>query len=812
MNINNINSEKVTVKTSSINEIKIPMIQRDYVQGLDEKKLVPFINTLINTLSQQSETISQQSTTLSLDFIYGNINEDGVFEPIDGQQRLSTLALLTFYLYCMQKDSDNNKKLNNPFTYITYATRQSAKNFCMLLKSNEFKNKFDNNKIPSDVIKENLKYFSEYNEDTTISAMLNTLDKIHEIIYKEHININDLIEHIDNITFHIFPMESFNLSDDLYIKMNGRGKQLSSFDNFKADYFKWLEENKNIICELIPNCIENDKNKKLDTLKRKFDTDYIDIFWDYAFENSKKTKEVPDPEGLFFNFIKNYIVDKYLILSIKETATSINNSDIIKQINNDSIEYQSLYIHLLKQNNYNYILLLILEFLSKEKYRNNFLNLIKPIWDTDNSNLNMSYLFMDSNITWKDRAVLHTIFIYLEQMLLCHTNDFSTLDFSDNRYFSQVMRYIWNIVENHTNLDTSYRLYDLIYNLDNNYYKHNIYKNSIYKIANNHNNEDTYVIKQENLKAKKIFDNMEEDWEQEFINIEKHKYFKGDIYFLINDIFSNNITTFQKRIDIVSKLFNKEGLIDELKDNHLFSRGILSQFNDNDFNLLTRYSYFDDSYKGEHGFLNNYNHIINHLLDTNENIDAVICSLKENITHKSNINQHFINIAHEIIYKTCLLNQLIKNKNRYIRTFHNCKINLWGCTAASGPSYLNYICIDIIKAGIIGRLKKVYGFNIQENIKSYDIEYLNELFSFYENFSNRKATFTSYDYPDIILEISNFKFQYEGNIHWNSIIIRKDEKIFEYHIDYNKYINNPDNISNIISNEIDNIFSYRSSV
>jgi len=38
-------------------------------------------------------------------------------------------------------------------------------------------------------------------------------------------------------------MESFNLSDDLYIKMNGRGKQLSSFDNFKAEYFKWLKEN-----------------------------------------------------------------------------------------------------------------------------------------------------------------------------------------------------------------------------------------------------------------------------------------------------------------------------------------------------------------------------------------------------------------------------------------------------------------------------------------------------------------------------------------------------------------------------------------
>ena len=305
MNINNINTNKVTVKTSNISKIKIPMIQRDYVQGLKNEKLEPFLNTLIDALLNGQK--------LSLDFIYGNINEDGVFEPIDGQQRLTTLALLTFYLYCRQKGSDNNKTLNNPFKYITYATRQSAKKFCELLAEYEYTDKFEN-KTPSNVIKENSKYFSEYDEDTTISAMLKTLDKIHEIICKENIDINGLIKHIDNITFQIFPMESFNLSDDLYIKMNGRGKQLSSFDNFKADYFKWLEEvcNNDNIDNLIPNSIESDKYKKLETLKRKFDTDYIDIFWDYAFENSKDTSEAPDPEKLFFRFINRFVVGKIL--------------------------------------------------------------------------------------------------------------------------------------------------------------------------------------------------------------------------------------------------------------------------------------------------------------------------------------------------------------------------------------------------------------------------------------------------------------------------------------------------------------------
>ena len=333
MNINNINTNKVTVKTSSISKIKIPMIQRDYVQGLKNEKLEPFLNTLIDALLNGQK--------LSLDFIYGNINEDGVFEPIDGQQRLTTLALLTFYLYCRQKGSDNNKTLNNPFKYITYATRQSAKKFCELLAEYEYTDKFEN-KTPSNVIKENSKYFREYNEDTTISAMLKTLDKIHEIINDKKPNINNntgqddiqsfintLASNIDKINFHILPMESFNLSDDLYIKMNGRGKQLSSFDNFKADYFKWLEDaSDDNIDKLIPDSFGENSIDKLNTLKRKFDTDYIYIFWDYAIKNSEDTDEIPDPEKLFFRFINRFVVGK--ILSI---------------INNDKNEEYKQYIN-----------------------------------------------------------------------------------------------------------------------------------------------------------------------------------------------------------------------------------------------------------------------------------------------------------------------------------------------------------------------------------------------------------------------------------------------------------------------------------
>lgn len=775
MNINNIKDNKVIVKTSNISQIKIPMIQRDYVQSLDDTKFNNFLNVLINAL--------QNNKTLSLDFIYGNINEDGVFEPIDGQQRLTTLALLTFYLYCRQSENI----LQNPFEYITYATRQSANNFCLLLKNNKWKDKFNNNNEPSNIIKNDLKYFKEYDEDITISAMLKALDKIHKSI--GNLDIDDLAKKISNIYFHIFPMESFNLSDDLYIKMNGRGKQLSSFDNFKAEYFKWLVNNENNISKLIPY------NITIDTLKSKFNTDYIDIFWNFAVLNHKNS--IPDPESLFYRFINKFIIDKYFINSEENTL------DIIKQIDNNSINYTNHYFNILED--YNYQLVQILEFLSQINHENLF-QYMKPNWEYDNSNIQK--IFMGTNTKLKDRIIIHSVFTYLEQMLNQNKEYVDINNFNKNNHFSHLMRYIWNIVENNNNLDADSRILDFIDKLDSNYYNNNIYEKSIYEIASSNINEDTFVVKQENIKAQKIFNNKNEDWEQMFIKIEKHQYFKGDIYFLIKDIENTGIDIFNKRAEMVAEIFSENQLNQRFRENNIFIRGIIGKFKNNDFKLLSKYSYLYDSFKGEHGFLNNYSHIINPLLD-NHTINDIYKELIENTKVQSMITEPYKNIIHEILYKeeTMLLNKLIDRKNGYIKSFHNCKINLWGCTSPKGPSSKHYICIDIIKSGIIGRLQQQYEFKIQDNISCYTIKYLNETFAFYENFSNRKTTFKSQKYPDIELEIANFKYSYEGDVHWNGIIIKNNDVRFEHKIDYDKYMNEITNISFIINNEINTITS-----
>lgn len=626
MNINNIKENKVVVKTSSINEIKIPMIQRDYVQGLDKKKLVPFLNTLIDALLNGQK--------LSLDFIYGNINEDGVFEPIDGQQRLTTLALLTFYLYCRQKNSDNI--INNPFKLITYATRQSAKKFCELLAEYEYTDKFGNNKpsnvIKRNVIKKNPKYFREYDEDTTISAMLKTLDKIHEIINDKKPNINNntgqddiqsfintLASNIDKINFHIFPMESFNLSDDLYIKMNGRGKQLSSFDNFKADYFKWLEEktdnNDNNIDKLIPNSIVSDednnkykeegkekerKKHKLETLKRKFDTDYIDIFWDYALKNSEDTDETPDPEKLFFRFINRFVVGKYLLL----TDTQKNNikNDFEKTFFDDGIKSEKdavvfnnieLYKSILneqdndKKYTYNYKIINILENLSNlQKYcSNNFKDILNfifnPLWEDEELNI-----FPKKDwLTYKHILVFNAITSFLEQDSIidnykCDKCNKLKERVIDNKTFlineecniynilitlKRISRIVWNITEQYNLLNTiskdNYKTvmsrldFSKLGKLENVYYKFQNICGGIDNEKQNNKNSNEYninkIIEDEVKKCQYILD--EPELEQKFIKLESLDYLHGITGFLLDNEIDFD-TNHQDYLDIFNNI------------------------------------------------------------------------------------------------------------------------------------------------------------------------------------------------------------------------------------------------------------------
>ena len=76
-------------------EVAIPIIQRDYVQGADAnfEKRDRFLASIFDALLSNGR--------LEIDFIYGSSDrkdDEKIFQPVDGQQRLTTLALIGWLL------------------------------------------------------------------------------------------------------------------------------------------------------------------------------------------------------------------------------------------------------------------------------------------------------------------------------------------------------------------------------------------------------------------------------------------------------------------------------------------------------------------------------------------------------------------------------------------------------------------------------------------------------------------------------------------------------------------------------------------
>ncbi len=260
--------------------IKIPIIQRDYAQGRDSANEIrdKFLDALYDSLFDKEKA-------LKLDFIYGTI-ENGYFIPLDGQQRLTTLFLLYWYLAKIECIEFN---LKDKFSY---ETRTSSREFCNKLISEKFE--INDNKISKAIENQNW-YYMEWNHDPTIKSMLKMLDTIEEK-FKNHANYNNSTSYFDklkNITFQFLILEKFKLTDDLYIKMNARGKLLTPFENFKAEFEKYIKENEQ----------EFDKSKS-EKFVNNIDRDWADLFWNYKDISNSDTNKSNTYDDEMMNFIR----------------------------------------------------------------------------------------------------------------------------------------------------------------------------------------------------------------------------------------------------------------------------------------------------------------------------------------------------------------------------------------------------------------------------------------------------------------------------------------------------------------------------
>lgn len=180
---------------------------------------------------------------LNLDFVYGydkalSPNHHPIFYPLDGQQRLTTLWLLHWYLL----PSESVAKEREWLLRFSYRTRSSSTRFCQLLVEHAV---VDGSRLDVAAIKDQPWYRQSYNADATITAMLGTLRTIKGLVaLEERVALWERLRHQRALTFDVIDIkgEEFRLTDELYIKMNARGKQLTSFECYKADLTQALRK------------------------------------------------------------------------------------------------------------------------------------------------------------------------------------------------------------------------------------------------------------------------------------------------------------------------------------------------------------------------------------------------------------------------------------------------------------------------------------------------------------------------------------------------------------------------------------------
>jgi hypothetical protein len=224
--------------------IQIPMIQRDYAQGRDDPKATRIRREFIARLTAAiTPNATGELTPIGLDFIYGDVRK-GVFHPLDGQQRLTALFLLHWYLAVRSGGTDE------PWLNFAYETRDSARLFCEELHKAaslsvpvECKTDFDGQR-PAEWIKDQSWFMPGWKSEPTISSMLVVLDYIH-MLMAEFDAASALACLTDRdqpaIHFHILNLADMGLDNDIYVRMNSRGKPLTDFEIFKARFGAKLE-------------------------------------------------------------------------------------------------------------------------------------------------------------------------------------------------------------------------------------------------------------------------------------------------------------------------------------------------------------------------------------------------------------------------------------------------------------------------------------------------------------------------------------------------------------------------------------------
>jgi hypothetical protein len=607
-------------------KIEVPIIQRDYAQGRDTLEAIrvrkKFINEFLITSLLNEDKIE-------LDFVYGSTLEEKkeiIFIPLDGQQRLTTLFLLHFFIALKENRMNEVRDVLKRFTY---ETRPSTHDFCYKLIETFKANNIEDIK---NEITDSEWYNEDWRNDPTVSGMLTMLDTFAK--NKELVNTNkpllDLL--LDKkkqlVSFYFVSLEEFGLTENLYIRMNARGKMLTEFENFKSEFFKIINKN----------------NTLLNEVKEKIEYDWVENLWSF------KGKDI-------------YVVDKPFM----KYLSFITEMLYFKQAEfRSSEDYKSNFLDLT---------------LLKEMYSNEH-NLKFLIFALDFIK-NIDSEHKTKNILWNENSTIKDILITVltakpdinELFILFSTISYFYQEDSLENY-NDFIRVVRNLIKN--TKDNSRREWPkLITSIEMMISKENIYTSLLKE--NFIDSLDGFYIPQreeEHFKAK-LFKEYP-DQKQLILRSENNKQFEGNITCILLSNYTNNENEFEKLklIQLSNSDFNFKEFENTL---NAYSEISINNFEEIRGNLITTNVYsqtnssrliYDKNHKKSPGiilFSKKYSKV-----KDKENLEEYLTSLDRNfIINLSKEHENFEKIrdVKTQLYLYYILNKQLYNNdtNRFFR-------------------------------------------------------------------------------------------------------------------------------------------------
>lgn len=289
-------------------KIIIPIIQRDYAQGRNDPKAISVRTRLID---EWIDILKNPDLRMDFNYIYGNGSGD-VFYPVDGQQRLTSLYLLHWYLAMATNQTNQIDKWQ-----FDYKTRNSASEYFAFLRDvDKSRNLFEilhtkKNEVDKQAAIRNENWFkTKWENDPTIVSCVNFLCLLSSKLETYENQFASFWERLNDSSCPAVYFTCLNECDDefaeidaakKYTRMNARGKRLTNFENLKA----MIDEIEMKHIRELQYCAGEEQDAWSNTISWTYDRDYINCMFNSMQENTliEKTKAINDESEKWFKLV-----------------------------------------------------------------------------------------------------------------------------------------------------------------------------------------------------------------------------------------------------------------------------------------------------------------------------------------------------------------------------------------------------------------------------------------------------------------------------------------------------------------------------